>query len=156
MRSSDWSSDVCSSDLDGPGDGGDGEDVTGALCAHAGKRGTGDVHGSERVGLELLLDQVERGLLEQSELPETSVVDEHVDSPELLDRLLDCVGGLRFVGHVELHSQEVVGRAEGVGDGFGAARDRKSGVEGKSVSVRLDLGGSSTIKTKKQKKKKKN
>src|SRR3546814_12369435 len=91
MRSSDWSSDVCSSDLDGPGDGGDGEDVTGALCAHAGKRGTGDVHGSERVGLELLLDQVERGLLEQSELPETSVVDEHVDSPELLDRLLDCV-----------------------------------------------------------------
>src|SRR3546814_19728080 len=110
MRISDWSSDVCASDL-GPG-GGDGLAVdlvhhvaAGEDAGHAGARAAGlDLDIAVAVELEMTLEQVGRGRMADGD-----------------EAALDIEAG-----------------------------DRKSVVEGKSVSVRVDLGGRRIIKTKKK------
>src|SRR3546814_11608777 len=91
MRISDWSSDVCSSDLDGR-----------AVVATRGDRG------------------LERHLPKQRDAG---------------------VGG-------ELLASALAEEAVGLAVLAGEAADRKSVVEGKSVSVRVDLGGRRLIKKK--------
>src|SRR3546814_13510055 len=97
MRISDWSSDVCSSDL--------------LNISRTGKRGI--VLDSTKIG-QIIRDERKELGLRQDELAAASGV------------------GLRFI--VELERGKT---------------DRKSVVEGKSVSVRVDLGGRRIIKNKK-------
>src|SRR3546814_20052312 len=118
MRISDWSSDVCSSDLD----------ARRAAAGARGDRGRGRrARGDER------LHRIAQG--------------------ELFER------GRSLFGHRELHYEGRAGR----GDRRAADRrksvrrlgqlrkgDRKSVVDGQSVSVRVELGGGRYIKQKKQ------
>src|SRR3546814_15328281 len=99
MRISDWSSDVCSSDLDqrlavGPRD--------------------------QRAGADGEADRPEVAIAED-------IGDGFVRQPPRDQRL-------EAIGH---------------GEARGIEQDRQSAVEGKSVSVRVDLGGRRTIKKKK-------
>src|SRR3546814_20572163 len=99
MRISDWSSDVCSSDLNEVRD--LGQRADGALAVLGGVADVLDVGADDR------------------REPRGQGVDHRA-------RIVDAQGGLRHVG------------------------DRKSVVSGKSVSVRVDLGGRRIIKKKKQ------
>ena len=87
-------------------------------CAHHGQHGPGHVHGAEGVRLELLLDELEGGLLEQSELAVAGVVDEHVDAAEAGDGGLDAGVGLLLVGDVERQGEKILRRADGGLDGL--------------------------------------
>src|SRR3546814_14806650 len=106
MRISDWSSDVCSSDL---------------------------VAGFEKVRAALRAGEV--GLLVQA-------ADGADDGRQKIQALARAVGPqvplLQFCSAAEL------------GAAVGREADRKSVVEGKSVAVRVDLGGRRIIKKKKQ------
>src|SRR3546814_19249823 len=113
MRISDWSSDVCSSDLDG-------------LDALAGDPGQAKQLGAPGI----LADRLpQRGLL-------------------LLAGL-----GVQRVHLVEGDDLGLFGEAAAVGlqlRADGSVGDRKSAVEGKRVSVRVDLGGRRIITKKKK------
>src|SRR3546814_11539103 len=108
MRISDWSSDVCSSDLV----------VEGELPLH-------QLLGCD-LGLGPLVDRL--GLLDEGE-----------DVAHAQDPSGEAVG---------VEQVEVVELLAGGGEGDGL--DRKSVVSGKSVSVRVDLGGRRIIKKKKK------
>src|SRR3546814_11507642 len=112
MRISDWSSDVCSSDLSSGG--------VGAGASVVQSRGVG-----------------ERGCI-------------IVLRGRLVASLARPQGGLPQIAR----SSSLVG-GHPVADPFDQA-DRKSVVEGKSVSVRVDLGGRRIIKKTKNKRKQKN
>src|SRR3546814_19389988 len=111
MRISDWSSDVCSSDL---------EFVE--RERRAGKTRVHGEHSRPRRGLEHAIAGPDRG-------SESGDEGERQRGRELLE-------GLPLLGAPRL------GRD---------TRDRKSGVSGKSVAVRVDLGGRRIIKKKKKK-----
>src|SRR3546814_13425290 len=113
MRISDWSSDVCSSDLLVA-------DVVAGEVAAPGQQTAGD--GQDDGGEEAGADQ--------------EVVD---PPPGDRDRLVDR-GRRRHRGALLEHRHLVTFFCLGL--------DRKSVVEGKSVSVRLDLGGRRIIKKK--------
>src|SRR3546814_16934781 len=117
MRISDWSSDVCSSDLELPALGIALENGNVRLDALA--DGTARISGSVR-----------------SASPDSA--------PEA--GILRVDGSLGWRGDqtplvLRVHGDEVL---------VSNTRDRKSVVEGKSVSVRVDLGGRSSIKKKKK------
>src|SRR3546814_16125554 len=95
MRISDWSSDVCSSDL------------------------AGDAHCDADIG------RLERG------------------------RVVDAIAGHRHGHTIALQGLDDAQLVLGI-DTRVHREDRKSAVEGKSVSVRVDLGGRRIIKKKKQ------
>src|SRR3546814_11562278 len=108
MRISDWSSDVCSSDL-------------GVVL----DRLHGEVHAAIAQGRHQAVEVIGRARGEGAPIG--------VDAGDIAT--LDC-----DAGHPPgLHVVEEL-------------RDRKSVVSGKSVSVRVDLGGSGIIKKKKQRK----
>src|SRR3546814_19785192 len=106
MRISDWSSDVCSSDLKCIDDS--------EQSSHLETRLNCILSYTTRV----LYSNVCRGLFEKDKLLFASLV---------------CFQIEKYAGKI-------------------SAEDRKSGVSGKSVSVRVDLGGCRTIKKKKKKK----
>src|SRR3546814_15665644 len=109
MRISDWSSDVCSSDL--------------------------------HVGIERrLFDQIEH----RSECVER-VVQQHI---AVADALKDIAARLWQLAWQQRRKLEV-GAVDQIVD-LDRAADRKSVVSGKSVSVRVDLGGRGIIKKKKR------
>src|SRR3546814_20451520 len=112
MRISDWSSDVCSSDLLG-----------------AGQHLAGQEAGEER---DAEIDQHRLG-----HRPEADVDDAALEPEE---RRQD---GEEEPG-IDADKQDLEDRVEG-------DQDRKSVVEGKSVSVRGELGGRRNIKKKKEK-----
>src|SRR3546814_18551586 len=114
MRISDWSSDVCSSDLR-----------------------LGDVGAAEQVDLHHQVEILHRHLGKAFVAQDTGVVDQDVDAAPFRLRLGDHLDHLVIFGDA-------------------AAVDRKSVVKGKSVSVRVDIGGRriNKKKTKKIKKKK--
>src|SRR3546814_14890726 len=109
MRISDWSSDVCSSDL------AQRHHVVG--CEHRVR--------PRRGGLQLAASAVAGGLVEVA-----------LQDPR------PCVGQAR--GQLVAVAAQALGGVEVVA----GAGDRKSGVEGKSVSVRVDLGGRRIINKK--------
>src|SRR3546814_21172697 len=117
MRSSDWSSDVCSSDLPE---------------SHRAARGASTVEGRRR------LSSVGRPL----SILELEIRDENA-------RLVPA----GTVGEIWVRGDQVSGEYAGrkvIGDdGWFPTNDRKSVVSGKSVSVRVDLGGRRIIKKKK-------
>src|SRR3546814_16910772 len=137
MRISDWSSDVCSSDL---GDGG-------AAVDH-GEDG-GDAAAQGRL---VLVDQAAQFLGVQA-------FDDLAD--EVHRANLFGAGGLggaaaaerqrllRF-GQFAFQLAALFDQGGDAGGHFLRRRDRKSGGEGKSVSVRVDLGGRRIIKKNKQ------
>src|SRR3546814_20443815 len=111
LRMSDWSSDVCSSDLD---------DVPAALAHHVVVDGVGAVENALQVDVDAPIPRV-RGLIvigEEGEGHDARVVHEDVDSAVLLADAVDAAA----------HSGPL-------------GEDRQSVVEGKRVSVRLDYGG---------------
>src|SRR3546814_20629875 len=113
MRISDWSSDVCSSDLD--------------VVAHGAEEQRDVLHHEADAAADV------GGVV----LPQIHAV--HQDGA--LGRL------------VEADEQPADGRlagADAADDADPLARDRKSAVSGKSVSVRLDPGGRSIIKKNKK------
>src|SRR3546814_17662906 len=104
MRISDWSSDVCSSDL--------------SLPRAQGRKNGADLHGF--------------GLYEA---PNYDALIDHpveIGTPQVV----------RFRAHGAEHEMVFTGQA--------ARLDRKSGVEGKRESVRVDLGGRRMIKKKRE------
>src|SRR3546814_20064084 len=112
MRISDWSSDVCSSDL--------GQTVL---------RGAGETQ------LQVTLDRISR---------------RHGVAVEVLPRAIPYRETLAAPAEVEgRHKKQSGGRGQ-----FGVVNmrfeDRKSGVSGKSVAVRVAIGGRRYIKKKKQ------
>src|SRR3546814_18051554 len=107
MRISDWSSDVCSSDLD---------DLVLA-----------DGQLRERVAAAVVL-------------PREATCGHVVLLPDAIDVDVDVVGALRAAAKLGF---TVVGRGE-----QHPGQDRKSVVSGKSVSVRVDLGGRRLLKKK--------
>src|SRR3546814_19241117 len=113
MRISDWSSDVCSSDLHIEGIGG----VAPVCCG---------------------IGQGTDYLLHVPECPGPTMVKDQRDRLRPLTRLPDEMNGK------PVNCDAVMGEL--------VDRDRKSVVEGKSVSVRVDLGGRRTIKKKINKK----
>src|SRR3546814_18671018 len=133
MRISDWSSDVCSSDLRGV-----------LVLDHAGD-------GAERTVGDVPRDRAPE--LPRRDAPRLAIGtgrdDRHIGVAE---------GGVEVIAEgVELTDH--LARQMRLGDGARAQQDRKSAVEGKSVSVRVDLGGRRIItntKTNKNKSKKYN
>ena len=95
--------------------------MPGALLAHHGQDGAGDVHRAEQADGELALHLLRRELLEEARVEAGRVVDQHVDGAEALDRRLDRRRDLLGVGDVERHDEQVLGLAEGGGDGVGVA-----------------------------------
>src|SRR3546814_11218067 len=114
MRSSDWSSDVCSSDLHAIG-----------VARHAVGKGRLDLGRQQRKGVRRVIALV-------------AVV---------IDREPEPVDHRRRPVKPQLEIAMLFGEPEGIA--AGGRRDRKRVVEGKSVSVRLDLGGGRIITKKK-------
>src|SRR3546814_19533108 len=112
MRISDWSSDVCSSDLGRPG---------------------AVIRNMRELGTRHLIKQLGRNLLQRAHAGRCIVQLAGIFFIGL-DELLE-----RLVGQIGTHNQNLR-RRQNV--------DRKSVVEGKSVSVRVDLGGRRIIKKK--------
>src|SRR3546814_11676223 len=141
MRISDWSSDVCSSDLHRrpcPADAGDGRAL---LCGEPGlgRRGDGGRHrlggaaGALPAVAAHLSDVPRRALLRQQSL------------------YLERAGGTaaaRALAEGRAAAQATLAGRRRVRSAAAARLDRKSVVEGKSVSVRGDLGGRRIIKKK--------
>src|SRR3546814_18499915 len=75
--------------------------------------------------------------------------------PAFLDRVADSTGGAQPVGEPERAlPKSSIGldrQGRGLTEAAGGGEDRKRVVEGKSVSVRVDLGGRRIITKKKQK-----
>src|SRR3546814_18372821 len=116
MRISDWSSDVCSSDL--------GKDVRVGVFARGAKAEEALAAGAEVVGAEDLLEIVQGGKID---------FDRCIATPDMMG----LVGRLgKVLGPKGLMPNQKLGT------------DRKSVVLGKSVSVRVDLGGRRIIKKK--------
>src|SRR3546814_13431544 len=117
MRISDWSSDVCSSDLGGHPELGDA----------AATFGQGDGSALLKLHGPAAMLMLQKGFF--------------VDLRSALGAKDSCVCSV--VAHVN-----VIAWTAG-SDPYGVAVDRKSVVSGKSVSVRVDLGGRCSIKKKK-------
>jgi hypothetical protein len=64
---------------------------------------------------------LERQLLEVTRIEIAGVVDQHVDGAEPVDGRLDRRLDLLPAGDVELDDEQVVGLADGLGDGVGVA-----------------------------------
>src|SRR3546814_12298688 len=122
MRISDWSSDVCSSDLPG----------FGPWQVALGRR-VRKHEPAHRIGAEAFDDVVgiDNVLLRLRHLDDTADVDRQAIFPER------CAVGTSF---------DFVRAEKNVAAILAARIDRKSVVSGKSVSVRVDLGGRRTIK----------
>jgi hypothetical protein len=95
--------------------------VTGALLAHDGQDGAGDVHRPEEVDGELALHLLGRELLEVARIVVPGVVDEHVDAAEAVDGRLDRRLGVLAAGDVELDDEQVIGLTERRCDGVRVA-----------------------------------
>src|SRR3546814_21027085 len=122
MRISDWSSEVCSSDLV----------HRQAACDLVAALEQGKFHC-------LIADQVAVEFAQR----DTLIQREALDSLKRLEGLVDRTN--------RLHAVFAPSVAVGLGHQkaqVSAARDRQSVVSGKSVSVRVDIGGSRTIKKK--------
>src|SRR3546814_12952885 len=132
MRISDWSSDVCSSDLQ----------ITTQLTDIA--QGGGPVTANvtpELAGAELAPDRKPRGAADRR--PPA-----HAQTRGVVQRQR-AIQNIRRL-HVQGDQAETGGSAHPAPvakhPGLGQPRDRKSVVEGKSVSVRVDLGGRRILK----------
>src|SRR3546814_12036987 len=138
MRISDWSSYVCSSDLrlERQADhllGGALRVVTGLGCV--GDATAGPVRGPAGAG---------PGATGALLLPRLRATATHLGAG--LGGLRAAALGGELRGHDLVHDRDVRLDAEhGIVELDGARLDRQSGVEGKSVSVRVDLGGSRCI-----------
>ena len=89
------------------------DDVAAAACTHARQHRLGHRDQAEHVGLELRAYLVVLALLDRGHVAVACVVDEHVDRAELRLGLLDGVGHLRRLRHVQRQSQRVVGKFGG-------------------------------------------
>ena len=89
-------------------EGGDGDDLTTALCAQDRQDGPGDVQRAEEVGLHLRPELPGTDVLEVARVEVARIVDEDVDAAEALDRSLS--GGNRGagVGDVERDGEQVL------------------------------------------------
>src|SRR3546814_14062981 len=132
MRISDWSSDVCSSDLGSRVDRVQRGDPGAAGCAAA---------VTQQVGGDLEDESVR--VLDPVRPAGTDQADEDVLGQVLgLGAVLDAAQEEPQQGFAEFGVQ-LLGQ---VGPGIGGGVDRKSDVEGKSGSVRVDLGGGRIFK----------
>ena len=109
---------------------GDGDDEPGALGAHGGEHGAGDVHRAEQGGLDLRPDVCGAELLEEPGVEVAGVVDHHVDAAEPVEGRLDGGFGGGGVGDVERDGQQVLVLAQGGGDAVGVAGGGDHGVAG--------------------------
>jgi hypothetical protein len=98
-------------------------DGAAALTPHMGEDGTRQRGGREEVELEQEPELLVGGLLDRSHLRATGVVDEHVDAPEVLHRLLHRGSALPRVGDVERHDVDTLVLGE-VGERLDPARGR--------------------------------
>src|SRR3546814_18025887 len=130
MRISDWSSDVCSSDLQ----------LVVQLVA-AGERAQVGAHARQRLGEHLAA----KGAVDRRELVEAKAPDQHAERGALHQQ-----GEEREAGG--MNGDEALDLRRNVGV-LGDRQERKSAVEGKSVSVSVDIGGRRIIKQKKHTKK---
>ena len=85
---------------DHAGDGTDVDDVTRTLPPHDWQHGMHQVHNAVEVRCELLLDLGGSHLLEIAEQAVAGVIDQNVNAPETLHRLVDSSFGLCLVGNV--------------------------------------------------------
>src|SRR3546814_19435073 len=129
MRISDWSSDVCSSDLGHPGS------RATSFVARGNRVGDADLpraipveHWYQLADIEVAADRQARAIVTIGD----SITDGHGATTDGADRWPD----------------QPAARLRAAGADIGA---RKSGVEGKSVAVRVGLGGGRIIKKKKKK-----
>src|SRR3546814_14005685 len=127
MRSSDWSSDVCSSDLYSLSDGRDG---LRALLAAPGPQPTAVIGGNDLLAIGVMLEAQQSGLSVPDDLSVAGFDD--------IELAANFAPALTTV-HVPV--EEICALA-------GDYLDRKSGVSGTSVSVRVDPGGRRLIKKK--------
>src|SRR3546814_14454253 len=139
MRISDWSSDVCSSDL---------------VSSLVSQISTWDTAGT----VERVLHRLRPLYLAAAAATPPKFV--NLDMEEYRDLDLTVAAFTRLLSEPELHGLEAgivlqaylpdsLAALEQLMD-FALRRDRKSVVEGKSVSVRVDLGGRGIIKKKKK------
>ena len=89
------------------------DDEPGALGAHDGQHGAGDVQRAEQVGLDLRPEVLGADLLEEPGVEVAGVVDQHVDAAEPSTAACDGRLGVGGVGDVELDGQQVVVLAQG-------------------------------------------
>src|SRR3546814_18742753 len=137
MRISDWSSDVCSSDL-----------RLVHRLARILQRRIGVTHGGGTIDAQAGLGRADDDAVDQRQI--SAATQQHGRSVITRVRTLD----MGEVSHLQiLARQRILARVAGgrrtVGVGFEEG-DRKRVVEGKSVSVRVDLGGRRIIKKKKE------
>src|SRR5207302_11068421 len=76
--------------------------------SHYGQDGACHVHWSEKIRFDLSAKVLGRYLLEESCVKVSRVIDQHVDSPELLYRSLDRGLRIPWLRHVELYDQQIV------------------------------------------------
>ena len=93
---------------------GDRHDQPGALGAHDGQHGAGDVQRAEQVGLDLRPEVLRGDFLEEPGEEVAGVVDQHVDAAKPLDGGLHGGLGAGGVGDVELDDQQIVRLADGL------------------------------------------
>jgi hypothetical protein len=91
------------------------------LLAHDGQHRARHGHRADQAHRKLALDLLGRQLLEETRLEAGSVVDQHVDAAEALDRGLHGRLGVLRAGHVELDNAQIVGLADGLRHRVGVA-----------------------------------
>ena len=125
---------------DHAGDGTDVDDMTRTLPPHDGQRGLHHMHDAVKVRGELLLDFCGRHLLEITEQTVTGVIDQNVNAPETLHRLVDRRFGLRVVDDVQLHKCDVLWG--NVGKGVANFLDISAGRDDSVARAQRGLGNS--------------
>jgi hypothetical protein len=98
---------------------GDRDDEAGALGAHHGEHGAGDVQRAEQGGLDLRPEVLRADLPEEPGVEVPGVVDQDVDPPEPFHGRPDGRLGAGGVGNVELDGQQVVVLAQSRCDSAG-------------------------------------
>src|SRR3546814_3710563 len=151
MRISDWSSDVCSSDLDDadlrgriigladiadqPAGRGEVDEAARLLFAKPGRRGLWDIEHAGQIDLDDALPILVAHLVPDGVAQDAGIVDDRVDAAEFGDRILDDARGILRIGDVAEVGDGLAARSDDVGRGrFGrsgvaaVARLRDAGV----------------------------
>ncbi len=82
--------------------------VAGPLLTHHGKRSAGDVDDTEQIGLDLRTEVRRVELLEGCNVSEAGIVDQHIETAELIERHLHSRLRRCRVGYVEGHGPHAV------------------------------------------------
>jgi hypothetical protein len=100
------------------------------LLSHHRKYGTRHVQRAEKVRRQLRLELRRREFLKETSEEVTSVVDQHINPAETVQRGLHRCFCLRLACDVKFDNEQVVGLADRIGHGLGVAAGRDHRVSG--------------------------